>query len=688
MGPEEQETLSFIMQPATRRQRLAANNYTYRMRAAVVAILCLALAACGTTPGKPPAQAPPAARNLVIITIDTLRADHVGAYGDKRARTPDLDRLARDGVRFEHAYATAPITLTSHASLMTGRYPPGHGARHNGMRVDLEDADAGRRVGAGRLRDGGVHRGISARSPIRPDQGISDLRRPDAAAAGRAARQRTPGPRGRGRGARVARRAPRTSDSSSGCISSSRTRRTAIPPTASGLRRSAYDEEIAEADRQAGRLIDGARADRGATTLVVAAADHGEAFGEHGEISHSMFVYDTTLRVPLIISGPGVPRADGRRRSVARRRGADGAWRCWDSGRSMRTASTFGPALAGRDAARTRELYAESFAPLLDFGWSPLRAMRAGGWKYIAAPKPELYKIAGDPGESANLRQTGSPRRSGVPRPRGPACHRATLPKQCAQRSRGRGAAAGARLRVRHGRRVEGHARRTRRIERGSRAARAGHLGRAAGPGARTGAARDPPRRSRQPAGEPAARLRAARVAAAAGGGTATSERRSPRTCRQRTRTSGSRRARLRQRQFAAATPRCETPNASSPDNPVVSRKPRPRALGQRSSRGRDRPPAAGADARSRSPSGAVLRSPSPSLAPAAAPRPQRRRRSASSPATRRAAAQRSRTTARATQRPSREPCASNPDATALSPATGCAATNVSDGHIQIGLSG
>ena len=77
-------------------------------------------------------------RNVVIITIDTLRADHVGAYGYGAARTPAMDALARERRRFDRAYATAPITLTSHASLMTGRYPPGHGARHNGMRIDLK----------------------------------------------------------------------------------------------------------------------------------------------------------------------------------------------------------------------------------------------------------------------------------------------------------------------------------------------------------------------------------------------------------------------------------------------------------------------------------------------------------------------------------------------------------------------
>jgi arylsulfatase A-like enzyme len=84
---------------------------------------------------EPVVVSPPPAPNVVLITIDTLRADRVGAFGHAEARTPVMDALARDGTRFERAYATAPITLTSHASLMSGRYPPGHGARHNGLRV-------------------------------------------------------------------------------------------------------------------------------------------------------------------------------------------------------------------------------------------------------------------------------------------------------------------------------------------------------------------------------------------------------------------------------------------------------------------------------------------------------------------------------------------------------------------------
>ena len=106
-------------------------------RAFIVTLLAAAAAGCTAEPARP--TAPPPLRHVVLITIDTLRADRDGAYGGP-ARTPAIDALARDGARFDRAYATAPITLTSHASLMTGRYPPGHGGRHNGMRVDLQPA--------------------------------------------------------------------------------------------------------------------------------------------------------------------------------------------------------------------------------------------------------------------------------------------------------------------------------------------------------------------------------------------------------------------------------------------------------------------------------------------------------------------------------------------------------------------
>src|SRR5215471_7727084 len=104
------------------------------VRERLVFIVAVLVAACAR--GSPAPRTSQPVRSVILITIDTLRADHVGVYGYSAARTPTLDNLARDGVRFDRAYATAPITLVSHASLLTGRYPPGHGARHNGQQVD------------------------------------------------------------------------------------------------------------------------------------------------------------------------------------------------------------------------------------------------------------------------------------------------------------------------------------------------------------------------------------------------------------------------------------------------------------------------------------------------------------------------------------------------------------------------
>jgi tetratricopeptide (TPR) repeat protein len=164
-----------------------------------------------------------------------------------------------------------------------------------------------------------------------------------------------------------------------------------------------YAAEVTEADAQAGRVVDAMRAG-GGPALIVAAADHGEAFGEHGEMSHSVFAYDTTLRVPLIVAGPGVAAGVVTEpvslvdvaptiTSLAGLTGFD------TDGTSLLAA----PSSALRPPPSSRPLYGESFAPLLDFGWAPLRTIRRDGWKYIAAPRAELYDLDHDPGETHNL---------------------------------------------------------------------------------------------------------------------------------------------------------------------------------------------------------------------------------------------------------------------------------------------
>jgi len=350
--------------------------------------------------GSPPSAG--VARNLVLVTIDTLRADHVGVYGYAGTTTPALDRLAHAGVRFDHAYAPAPLTLPSHASMLTGRYPPGHGSRDNGMRVTPgvptlatilhgQGFQTAAFIAAFPLdRRFGLSPGFdvySDRMPRGPDGKLRDERPGravvDEALGWLASRRGTPfflwvhlfEPH-----------APYGDPAQPGG-------RTAIER---------YDEEIRTTDAQVGRLVDGLAAVR-AETLVIVVGDHGEAFGEHGEITHSLFIYDTTLRVPWLMAGPGVASTGtGIADPVCLIDVAPTALALLGKGKMDADGVDLRPLLAGRQLP-ARELYAESFSPLFDFGWSPLRSVRRGQWKAIAAPRPELYDVAQDPGEEHDV---------------------------------------------------------------------------------------------------------------------------------------------------------------------------------------------------------------------------------------------------------------------------------------------
>jgi choline-sulfatase len=353
------------------------------------------------------------ARNFLLITIDTLRADRVGAYGYARARTPTLDGLARRGVLFEYAYASAPITLTSHATILTGRYPPGHGARDNGTTVSPSVPTMATELKAHGFQTAafvaafpldhqfGLAKGFdvySDRLPRDPD-GRPANERPASQVVGEAIAwlQQRPAPGSR----RPAPffvwvhlfepHAPYAGDLSR--------------PVADR-----YDDEIATADREVGRLIAALGGSR-RETLIVVAGDHGEAFGEHGEFAHGIFVYDVTLHVPLLIVPPG---REGASRVTEPVTLADVAPTVMSAlGYGMKDADgidlrdvmahDLSAAAPREDRTSNRELYAESFAPLIEFGWAPLRSVRSGGYKYIAAPKSELYHVATDSAERSNL---------------------------------------------------------------------------------------------------------------------------------------------------------------------------------------------------------------------------------------------------------------------------------------------
>jgi choline-sulfatase len=357
----------------------------------------------GCAPAPQPSQA--RARNVVLITIDTLRADHIGVYGYPKARTPVLDALATGGVVFDRAYAASPVTLPSHATLLTGRYPPGHGSRDNGLRVSPDAPTLGTELRTRGFRTAafvaafpldhqfGLNRGFEVYGdhiPRAPDGRIANERPASQVVDEAVAWLRT-----------IAPPAPPAPPAFFLWVHLFEPHAPYGDPSSGRPALDRYDDEIATVDREIGRLL-GALGPARSDTLIVAAGDHGEAFGEHGEYAHSIFVYDTTLRVPLMISGPGIAAGVRVAEAVTLADVAPTVLHLVGGRLNDVDGVDLSPAFGGAALPR-RELDAESFAPLVEFGWAPLRSIRSGPWKLVAAPRPELFDIEKDPGERTNL---------------------------------------------------------------------------------------------------------------------------------------------------------------------------------------------------------------------------------------------------------------------------------------------
>lgn len=359
--------------------------------------------------GVPRVGAPP---NVVLVTLDTTRADHLGAYGFAQARTPVLDQLARGGVLFERAVAAAPTTLPAHVSLMTGRNPAAHAVRNNGMPLagdvpTLAGAfrDAGYRtaafVSAFVLDERfGVNRGFETYDgALDPPQGRSNdalERRGDRTVAAalswlRSAPAPEPGGASRPFFLWVHLYDPHDPYDA--------------PASAATGAASPYDGEIAFVDTAVGTLL-AALEQQGLTgnTIVAAVGDHGESLGEHGEATHGMFVYDASMRVPALLSWPGHLPENTRVAPLVR--AIDLGPTLLDlAGRPPLPGAagvTLAPLVRGSGAAPT-SAYGETYFPQLFMNWAPLRSLREGRWKLIEAPTLELYDTEADPGETANL---------------------------------------------------------------------------------------------------------------------------------------------------------------------------------------------------------------------------------------------------------------------------------------------
>ncbi len=365
-------------------------------------ILAIGLALLPGTGRATPGSAP----SLVLLTLDTTRADSLGCYGAARAATPNLDALAARGTRYSRALTPSPLTFPAHSSLLTGLDPPFHGVRDNGTAIlpsslpTLATVLAARGYATGAFvssrvldRRFGLARGFQVYDErmAAERQGEHGYPERDAGAVTSAALEwlsRLPrgrpyflwvhyydphspyAPPGDWRGASVERR---------------------------------YAGEVAYMDREIGRLL--ARIPDRARALVAAVGDHGEMLGEHGEKDHGLLLYRASLEVPAILAGPGVPAGRVVEDTVGTRalpatllallKAPDAARRFG--------APLPGLPISGRAAGAQEPVYSETWMPATSYGWSPLRAASDSRWRFILAPRPELFDFVADPDETRNL---------------------------------------------------------------------------------------------------------------------------------------------------------------------------------------------------------------------------------------------------------------------------------------------
>jgi choline-sulfatase len=403
----------------------ARNGRSPRVAAVLAGALLLAGAVGVWWLRRPPADAREIVRrawagrgvprpNVVLVTLDTTRADHLGCYGYAGARTPNLDAIARGGVLFAQAASVAPLTQPAHSSIMTGMYPTFHGVRINGNTALSQEqktiAEAlrergyatGAFIGAFVL-DGrwGLNQGFQVYDDHfdlekHKHLDLGSVQRPanevvDSALAWLEDRKREPffawvhlyDPH-----SPYEPPEPFLSEFGAGGMA--------------GL----YDGEIAFMDQQVGRLVSWLQANAlDEKTVLVIMGDHGEGLGRHGEGTHGYFVYDDTVHVPLLMAAP-FPELHGRRvetqvsavdiyPTLFGLAGIDVTARV--HGRSL-VPLMFDPREPAAEYA-----YGESMTPSLQFGWSSLHYLRTPRYKLIKAPRPELYDLSVDPAEGTNV---------------------------------------------------------------------------------------------------------------------------------------------------------------------------------------------------------------------------------------------------------------------------------------------
>jgi choline-sulfatase len=345
--------------------------------------------------------------NVVVVTVDTLRADRLHCYGNGSIETPNLDALAQRGARFDNAVAQTPLTPPSHASIFTGTNPNVHQVRNTGgfalkssavtlaKILKVHGWDTAAFVGASVLKKAtGLSQGFDVYDDQMPK---SEKSRDEREFPERRAEV-------------VVDHALDWMNAQSGkpyflWIHLYDPHEPYAPPEPflEKYRKNLYDGEVAYTDQQLGRFLNAVqKKSPAAKTIIVVLGDHGESLGQHGEFNHGVFLYDATLRIPLLMAGPGIPVV----KVTQQARTIDVLPTIMDLlGAEPPLESqgvTLTPSFDGKTVATTYS-YEETLYPKINMGWAELRGVRTDKWKYVRAPKPELYDLLHDPGETKNV---------------------------------------------------------------------------------------------------------------------------------------------------------------------------------------------------------------------------------------------------------------------------------------------
>lgn len=346
--------------------------------------------------------------NVLLVTLDTTRADRLGCYGHAAARTPFLDQLAREGARFTQARCAAPITLPSHATILTGADPAAHGVHENGL-FQLSDS---RTTLAEALRSKGWQTAAFVGSFVLDRkfglaQGFATYDSPGAAELGLQPEL-------------IERPAAAVVDAALAWLARSRADRPVFlwvhlfdphapyePPLAQRLPGThPYDGELAECDVQLARLhAELAKRGRAANLIEMVTADHGEAFGAHGELTHGLLLHDATMRVPLLVRGPGVPAGAVVPTAVGNGAIAPTVLQLLGLDAALLPDAHHAPlpfALV-EGAPDPEPLLLETHLPWYEHAWAPLHGLVLDGAKLVSGRFDELFDLVDDPGELKDL---------------------------------------------------------------------------------------------------------------------------------------------------------------------------------------------------------------------------------------------------------------------------------------------